>query len=107
MLRGTDFILNPMKLEEEFQLVEISEWSDFHTKERLGFYYTILLPKLKFEKLKVGIRGTHPLITNDELEEKGQITVRFEGFRTWGSLYQNRLSAKAEATTIKKVGVKP
>ena len=52
MIRGTDFILNPDKLEEQFQLVEVSEWIDYNTKEKLGFYYTVLFPKLKFEKIK-------------------------------------------------------
>ena len=56
MIRGNDFILNPDKLQEEFQLVEVSDWIDFSTKEKLGFYYTVLLPKLKFEKVKVGIK---------------------------------------------------
>lgn len=42
MIRGTDFILNPDKLEEQFQLVEVSEWIDYNTKEKLGFYYTVL-----------------------------------------------------------------
>ena len=51
MIRGTDFILNPDKLEEQFQLVEVSEWIDYNTKEKLGFYYTVLFPKLKFEKI--------------------------------------------------------
>lgn len=48
MIRGNDFILNPDKLQEEFQLVEVSDWVDFSTKEKLGFYYTVLLPKLLF-----------------------------------------------------------
>ena len=26
MIRGNDFILNPDKLQEEFQLVEVSDW---------------------------------------------------------------------------------
>ena len=52
MIRGSDFILNPNKLEEQFQLVEVSDWVDFTTKEKLGFYYTVLFPKLKFEKVK-------------------------------------------------------
>ena len=56
MIRGTDFILNPDKLEEQFQLVEVSEWIDYNTKEKLGFYYTVLFPKLKFEKIKVALK---------------------------------------------------
>ena len=33
MIRGSDFILNPNKLEEQFQLVEVSDWVDFSTKK--------------------------------------------------------------------------
>ncbi len=35
MIRGNDFILNPDKLQEEFQLVEVSDWIDFSTKEKI------------------------------------------------------------------------
>lgn len=72
MIRGNDFILNPDKLQEEFQLVEVSDWVDFSTKEKLGFYYTVLLPKLKFEKVKVGIKANTAIVTNEELEQKGR-----------------------------------
>lgn len=106
MLKGTDFILNPNKLEEQFQLVEVSEWTDFTTKEKQGFYYTVLLPKLKYEKLKIGIKNAQQIISNEELEEKGQVPVSFEGLRTWASLYNGRLSVKAEASNIKRVGNK-
>lgn len=106
MIRGNDFILNPDKLEEQFQLVEVSEWIDYTTKEKLGFYYTILLPKLKFEKVKVGVRNTQQLVSNEELEQKGQVTVLFEGLHTWASLYNGRLSVKAEAVGIRKAETK-
>lgn len=106
MIRGNDFVLNPDKLEEQFQLVEVSEWNDYATKEKLGFYYTILLPKLKFEKIKVGVRNGNQLVSNEELEQKGQVPVSFEGLHTWASLYNGRLSVKAEATNIKKAGMK-
>ncbi len=72
MIRGNDFILNPDKLQEDFQLVEVSDWVDFSTKEKLGFYYTVLLPKLKFEKVKVGIKANTAIVTNEELEQKGR-----------------------------------
>ena len=106
MLRGTDFILNPNKLEKEFQLVEVNEWSDFNTKEKLGFYYTVLLPKLKFEKIKIGVKAANPIVSNEELDQRGQIPVMFEGLQTWASLYNGRLSVKAEAHTVKKAGEK-
>ena len=94
MIRGNDFILNPDKLQEEFQLVEVSDWVDFSTKEKLGFYYTVLLPKLKFEKVKVGIKANTAIVTNED------------GLHTWASLYNGRLSVKAEASNIRKVGMK-
>lgn len=106
MIRGNDFILNPDRLDEQFQLVEVSEWKDYATKEKLGFYYTILLPKLKFEKIKVGVRNANQLVFNEELEQKGQVPVSFEGLHTWASLYNGRLSVKAEAANIKKTGMK-
>ena len=96
MIRGNDFILNPDKLQEEFQLVEVSDW----------VYYTVLLPKLKFEKVKVGIKANTAIVTNEELEQKGQIPVSFDGLHTWASLYNGRLSVKAEASNIRKVGMK-
>jgi hypothetical protein len=37
MIRGNDFILNPDKLQEEFQLVEVSDWVDFSVN---GTYYS-------------------------------------------------------------------
>ena len=106
MIRGNDFILNPDKLQEEFQLVEVSDWVDFSTKEKLGFYYTVLLPKLKFEKVKVGIKANTAIVTKEELEQKGQIPVSFDGLHTWASLYNGRLSVKAEASNIRKVEMK-
>lgn len=72
MIRGNDFILNPDKLQEEFQLVEVSDWVDFSTKEKLGFYYTVLLPKLKFEKVKVGIKANQRLLPTKNLNKKGR-----------------------------------
>ena len=88
MIRGNDFILNPNKLEEQFQLVEVSEWVDFSTKEKLGFYYTVLLPKLKFEKVKVGVRANTQLVSNEELEQNRQLQPPFKEVlqRSWCSL---------------------
>ena len=106
MIRGNDFILNPNNLEEQFQLVEVSNWVDFTTKEKLGFYYTVLFPKLKFEKVKVAVKATNQLVSNEELEQKGKIPVSFEGLHTWASLYNGRLSVKAEADNIRKAGMK-
>ena len=106
MIRGTDFILNLDKLEEQFQLVEVSEWIDYTSKEKVGYYYTVLFPKLKFEKINVCVRYATQLVFNEELEQKGQVPVSFDGLHTWASLYNGRLSVKAEATNIKKAGMK-
>ena len=73
MIRGTDFILNPDKLEEQFQLV---------------------------------VKNANQLVSNEELEQRGQVTVSFEGLHTWASLYNGRLSVKAEAANIRKAGTK-
>lgn len=72
----------------------------------LGFYYTVLFPKLKFEKIKVGVKNANQLVSNEELEQRGQVTVSFEGLHTWASLYNGRLSVKAEAANIRKAGTK-
>lgn len=106
MLNGKDFILNPNKLEKEFQLVEISPWTDYTTKAKVGFYYTVLLPKLKFEKMKVGIKSKRPIISNQELEDKGQVSVVFDNLETRGSLYNGHLSVKAEALDIRIIDAK-
>lgn len=70
------------------------------------FYYTVLFPKLKFEKIKVGVKNANQLVSNEELEQRGQVTVSFEGLLTWASLYNGRLSVKAEAANIRKAGTK-
>ena len=106
MLNGKDFILNPNKLEKEFQLVEISPWTDYTTKAKVGFYYTVRFPKLKFEKMKVGIKSKRPIISNQELEDKGQVSVVFDNLETRGSLYNGHLSVKAEALDIRIIDAK-
>lgn len=58
------------------------------------------------EKVKVGIKANTAIVTNEELEQKGQIPVSFDGLHTWASLYNGRLSVKAEASNIRKVGMK-
>ena len=106
MIKGTDFVLNPDRLEEQYQLVEVSEWTDYATKEKQGLYYTVLLPKLRYEKIKVGVRNADQPVSNEELEQNGQVPVVFEGLRTWGSLYNGRLSVKAEAGSVRRAGTK-
>ena len=47
------------------------------------------------DRVKVGVKTSSPLISNEELEQKGQVPVMFEGLHTWASLYNGRLSVKA------------
>ena len=97
-IRGTDFALSPEKMDKEYMLVEVNEWMDFDTKAQLGYNYVVLFPKLQFEKIRVSVRSLTPIATKDDLTASGQIPVAFEGLRTWASVYNGRLSVKAEAT---------
>jgi len=97
-IRGSDFVLSPDKMDKEYMLVEVNEWMDFDTKAQLGFNYVVLFPKLQFEKIRVSVRSLTPIATRDDLAASGQIPVTFEGLRTWASVYNGRLSVKAEAT---------
>jgi len=96
-IRGTDFVLNPLKLEKEFALVAVGEWKEYETDKKLGISYTVLLSKCQFEKLKVNIPDFHPIVSKEELEQRGQVPIMFEGLRTWASVYKGKLSVKAEA----------
>ena len=69
--------------------------------KKLSLIHIFQFYKLKFEKVNVGGKESSPLISNEELEQKGQVPVVFEGLHTWESLYNGRLSVKAEANTIK------
>ena len=106
MISAKDFILAQDKMEKEYQLVEVSKWNDFNTKQQLGFYYTVMFPKLKYEKIRVGIKMEYPAVSNEELEQVGQIPVIFDGLIVRGSLYNGRFSARAEAKSVQKVGSK-
>ena len=106
MFKGQDFVLDPNLLEKDFQLVEVADWIDFNSKEKLGTNYTVLLPKCRFEKIKVGIKNSTPIISADELAQKGQVAVVIDGLQTKASLYNGRLSVKAEATSIKRIAEK-
>ena len=96
-IRGTDFVLNPEKMDKEYMLVEVSEWTDFDTKQILGSSYIVLVPKLQFEKIRVNVKSAAPIVTKEDLAAQGQIPITFEGLRTWASVYNGRLSVKAEA----------
>ena len=87
-------------------LVEVMDWTDFNTKEKLGFLYVVLFPKLQYEKVKVGVKASTPVATKEELAEHGQIPVTFEGLKTWASVYERRLSLKAEAGGVHKATMK-
>ena len=96
-IRGTDFTLSPDKLDREYMLVEVTDWLDYDTKAQLGYNYVVLLPKLQYEKVRISVRSLTPIATREDLTTRGQIPVTFEGLRTWASVYNGRLSVKAEA----------
>lgn len=105
-IKGTDFTLNQEKLEKEYMVVEVNEWMDYETKEKFGFNYVVLFPKLQYEKVRVSVKGNTPIITQEELKSKGQVAVVFDGLKTWASNYQNRWSLKAEANSVQRVAIK-
>ncbi len=103
MLRAKDFVLSPNKMESEYQLVEVSRWNEYGTDKHLGFNYVVLFPKLQFEKVKIEVKGTTQLVTNEELEKCGQIPVKFANLTVSANLYQGRLSAKGQADSVKRL----
>ena len=105
--KGTDFVLSSEKMEREYMLVEVSDWLDFDTKAKLGFNYIVLFPKLQFEKIRVSVRSDTPIATKEDLATKGQIPITFEGLYTWASVYNGRLSVKAEAAKATRVSKSP
>lgn len=105
-IRGTDFVLVPAKTEREYQLVEVTDWVDYDTKEKLGFNYIVLFPKLQFEKVRVAVKANIAIASKEELIQQGQIPITFEGLRTWASVYNGRLSVKSEANKASKITAK-
>lgn len=106
MLKASDFILNPRKMETNYQLVEVNEWKDYETKKPMGFFYIVLFPKLQYEKVKVGIKADSPIITNEELKQFGTIPVEFDNLEVTAVLYEKRFSAKGTAKSIKRLDTK-
>lgn len=106
MLQSSDFMLKPEKLETEYQLVEVNNWRDYNTHEQLGFSYVVLFPKLKYEKIRVEVKGTSPVISNEELGKHGKIPVKFENLMVSASLFNGRLSAKGSADSVKRLDIK-
>ena len=100
MIRGTDFTLDQTKLEREYMLVEVSEWKNFDTKEKMGTSYTVLFPKLQYEKVRVNVPNTQAIATKEDLETQGQIPIAFEGLLTHASVFNGKLSVKAEASGV-------
>lgn len=76
-----------------------------HNFLRLGKEPVMFFPRT-LDLPATGIKANTAIVTNEELEQKGQIPVSFDGLHTWASLYNGRLSVKAEASNIRKVGMK-
>ena len=62
--------------------------------------------KIHCAEQKTSIKDMIVKLINEELEQRGQVAVSFEGLHTWASLYNGRLSVKAEAANIRKAGTK-
>ncbi len=75
------------------------------TDKILGFYYHTVCPQNKFEQVRIKVEESMPLITPEELAEKGTIKVAPLNFSA--SFYRDRngvyqLSAKAERIEVVK-----
>ena len=64
------------------------------------------IEKAQQDLVKAKHRYDAAAATLKDLLDKGQIPVSFDGLHTWASLYNGRLSVKAEASNIRKVGMK-
>lgn len=105
--------------EKDYQLVEIQDWYELNNNERihLGWKYTVVLPRLRYEKVAVKVPnpdGEVPIISKEKLAEQGAVTVKFTNLNvgvytrtTKGSEFVSlELSAKADDIALVKEQVK-
>jgi hypothetical protein len=104
MIKGTEMQLHKKVLENEYDVCEISEWRDFETKEKVGYNYTVILPKMRYEKMKIVVLSATSIFEKEELIKHGLVKVIFEELDTWISIYNGNMTAKGEASAIKRVG---
>ncbi|WP_368901734.1 hypothetical protein [Oceanobacillus oncorhynchi] len=103
-IKINDLVLPKEKLEKEYQVVQVTQW--MKDGEKLGWNYECILPKLRFEKIKVKVPSEFPVISQEELAKDGLATVTFEDLevRPWGrvngSFINYGLSASATSATL-------
>ena len=96
-----DLTLPKEKLENEYQVVQVSLWQK--DGEALGWTYECVLPKLRFEKISVKVKSEAPVITKETLHEKGMAIVRFDNLMItpWGRVNGQFVSYGLTATAYK------
>lgn len=80
MIKISDLTLSEKVLEKQYSVVQVSEWTERNGDElvKKGWKYEVVLPKLRFEKFSIKVESQYPVVTQEELEEKGSITVLFD-----------------------------
>lgn len=78
-IKISDLQLPLEKLETEYKVVSLKRW--VKDGENIGWVYECILPKLRYEKLPVKIESELPVITMEELNDKGMQTVVFESLQ--------------------------
>lgn len=83
-IKINDLTLPKEKLEKEYQVVSVSRWQ--RDGEILGWSYECILPRLRFEKINVKVASESPIVTKEELDEKGTALVTFDNLvvSPWG-----------------------
>lgn len=103
-IKISDLMLPKDKLEKEYQVVQVTQWRK--DGEKLGWNYECILPKLRFEKIKVKVSSELPVISQEELAEEGLAVVTFDNLevRPWGrvngSFVNYGLAASATKATL-------
>lgn len=79
MIKISDLTLSEKVLEKQYSVVQVSEWTERNGDElvKKGWKYEVVLPKLRFEKFSIKVESQYPVVTQEELEEKGSFTVLF------------------------------
>lgn len=84
MIKISDLTLSERVLEKQYSVVQVSEWTERNGDElvKKGWKYEVVHPKLTFEEFSIKVESQYPVITQEELEEKGSITLLFDNLVT-------------------------
>ncbi|NSW32005.1 hypothetical protein FKZ08_00970 [Enterococcus faecalis] len=103
-IKINDLTLPKEKLEKEYQVVSVSRWQ--RDGEILGWSYECILPRLRFEKINIKVASESPIVTKEELDEKGTALVTFDNLvvspwgRSNGQFVSYGLSATATSVNL-------